>query len=185
MKKLYFRWKDEACNGVNPEWVEMTGKEFLEFKRKPENKHRKFIACTDEYGETSTIVMEVTREKYNEWRREEERKRRKREEEKKQGYKLVSMDDEMEGVEISDITLHDVLPDESANVEADVCKHCMGQHLQEVLKELSDDEVKLINSLYLGEKPLTESAYADYLGVSQQAINKKKLIVLGKLKKFF
>ena len=61
----------------------------------------------------------------------------------------------------------------------------MGQHLQEVLKELSDDEVKLINSLYLGEKPLTESAYADYLGVSQQAINKKKLIVLGKLKKIF
>ena len=59
------------------------------------------------------------------------------------------------------------------------------EDIEQVLKELSDDEVKLINSLYLGEKPLTESAYADYLGVSQQAINKKKLIVLGKLKKIF
>lgn len=60
MKKIFFRWKDENCNGINTEWVEMTGKEFLEFKRKPENKHRKFIANVDEYKELPTIVMEYS-----------------------------------------------------------------------------------------------------------------------------
>jgi DNA repair ATPase RecN len=119
MKKLYFRWKDEFCNGINPELIEMTGKEFLEFKRKPENKHRKFIECIDEYSETPTVVIEATQEKYDEWHREEKRKRRKKEE-KKRRYKLVSMDAEIQSIEIGDITLHDVIPDESVNVEEDV-----------------------------------------------------------------
>ena len=65
MKKLFFRWKDESCNGVKPEWVEMTGKEFIEFKRNPENKHRKFAEYIDEYQESATIVMEVTQDTYN------------------------------------------------------------------------------------------------------------------------
>ena len=53
------------------------------------------------------------------------------------------------------------------------------------LKELSKDESELIANLYLVENPLTEKAYAEYLRVSQQAINKKKLIVLEKLRKIF
>lgn len=185
MKKFYFRWKDEFCNGINPELVEMTGKEFLEFKRKPENKHRKFIECVDEYSEAPTIVVEATQEKYDEWHREEERKRRRKEEEKKRGYKLVSMDAEIQSVEISDITLHDVLPDEGVNVEEDVYNNCMVHHLKEILKELSNDEMELITKLYLSGNPLTVRAYAEQLGMSHVAVLKRKKAVFEKIKKFF
>lgn len=185
MKKLFFRWKDENCNGINTEWVEMTGKEFLEFKRKPENKHRKFIANVDEYKELPTIVMEATQERYDEWNREEQRKRRRKEEENKRGYKLVSMDEEILGIESGEITLHDVIPDENVDVEKNGIKNCMISRLKEAIKELSKDEAELITNLYLRENPLTEKAYADCLGVSQQAVNKKKLIVLEKIRKIF
>ena len=185
MKKLFFRWKDEFCNGTNPELIEMTGKEFLEFKRNPENKHRKFIEFVDEYNEAPTIVIEATQERYDEWHKEEERKRRRKQQEKKRAYKLVSMDEEIPSIESGEITLHDVLPDENVIVEDDAIKNCMISRLREAVKELSKDESELIANLYLVENPLTEKAYAEYLGVSQQEINKKKLIVLEKLRKIF
>lgn len=185
MKKLFFRWKDENCNGINTEWVEMTGKEFLEFKRKPENKHRKFIANVDEYKELPTIVMEATQEMYDEWHREEERKRRKKEDEKKRGYKLVSMDAEIQSSEIEDLTLHDVIPDESVNVEEDVSNNCMVHNLKEILKELSNEEMDLITKLYLSSNPLTVRAYAEQIGMSHVAVLKRKKAVFEKIKKFF
>jgi len=109
MKKLFFRWKDENCNGINPEWVEMTGKEFLDFKRNPKNKHRKFAEYIDEYQESATIVMEVTQDTYNRWHCEDVIRRRKRTERYVAGYKEISMDEEICGQNIEDFTLHDVI----------------------------------------------------------------------------
>lgn len=185
MKKLYFRWKDEACNGVNPEWVEMTGKEFLEFKRRPENKHRKFIEHIDEYQETSTIVIETTQEKYRQWHSEDVSRKRKRDENRKLGYIELSMDEEINSIHAEEMTLHDVIADDSVDIAKEVLKHCEINRLKEVLKMLSTEEMELINALYLSKTSLTVRAYAEQLGMSHVAVLKRKKAVFEKIKKLF
>ena len=47
MKKRFFAWKDANCDGKNPKWIEMSGKEFYAFKQLPGNYDRKFVALSD------------------------------------------------------------------------------------------------------------------------------------------
>jgi RNA polymerase sigma factor (sigma-70 family) len=48
---------------------------------------------------------------------------------------------------------------------------------------LDDDEQRLINALFF--KGMTEQEYANEIGLTQKAVNKRKFKVLGKLKKYF
>ena len=185
MKKLFFRWKDENCNGVNPEWVEMTGKEFLDFKRNPKNKHRKFAEYIDEYQESETIVMEVTKDTYNRWHCEDVIRKRKRTERMEAGYKEISMDEEICGQNVEDFTLHDVLADDSIDVEQDAIKRCELSRLKAALKHLETEEMELLTALFLTDNPLNEREYAERLGVSQPAINKQKKMIMEKIRKNF
>lgn len=33
MANRYFIWKNHECNGINPEWVEITGSQFFSFEK--------------------------------------------------------------------------------------------------------------------------------------------------------
>lgn len=185
MKKIYLRWKDENCNGINPEWIEMTGKQFLEFKRRPENKHRKFIECIDEYQDTATVVIEATQESYKKWHCEDVSRRRKIAEAIKTGYITMSMDEEIHGTDVDEMTLHDVVANETVDVEGEAIKYCEIRRLNEVLAKLSADELELIKEMYLSDTPLSERAYAERLGISSVAVHKRKTTVLKKIRKYF
>ena len=52
------------------------------------------------------------------------------------------------------------------------------------LKSLSKEEFELVQMLYLSSNPMTERQIADVIGISQQAVNKRKLSVIKKLKTF-
>ena len=184
MKKLFFKWKDENCHGINPEWVEMTGREFLEFKRKPENKHRKFAEYIDENQETTTIVLEVTQDSYNRWHCEDVIRKRKRTEKCESGYKEISMDEEICGQNIEDFTLHDVIADESVNIEQDIINLCEINQLREALKRLTPEEMELLEAMYLSEKPMTERDYAKKIGLCSSGLHKRKIMLLHKLKEY-
>lgn len=119
MKKFYYRWKDESCNGVNPEWVEMTGKEFIDFRRNPKNKHRRFVRYIDDYSEAPIIILETTKQKYDEWNREHLDEIYKSKVKKESKKKLVSLDLEIEGTDSDVMSLHDVIADERVDVERD------------------------------------------------------------------
>ena len=64
MKKRYFVWKNANCNGVNPEWIELSGKEFYEFQKKVENKTRYFATLAHPELDDVCYVMECTFEDY-------------------------------------------------------------------------------------------------------------------------
>ena len=67
--KKYFIWKDANCNGINPEWLEITGQEFRKLKK--ENPERRFIISYDEDDpESDRFLFEATRKDYNEWNRD-------------------------------------------------------------------------------------------------------------------
>lgn len=67
MSNKYFIWKEEKCKGINPEWLEISGKEFYRLVSKPENAHRKFIKepIDPENISMGFFVLEVTKDNYN------------------------------------------------------------------------------------------------------------------------
>lgn len=68
MARRFFIWADANCNGENVEWVEMTGKEYQDFKKNPANKKRRLIRLTDHYSyESDVLYFEVTECDYQEW----------------------------------------------------------------------------------------------------------------------
>lgn len=69
MASMYFVWKDPNCNGIDPEWIQITRKQFNEFTRRPENKGRKFTRTPidPENRFKGVYVVEATNEAYRKW----------------------------------------------------------------------------------------------------------------------
>ena len=74
------------------------------------------------------------------------------------------------------------IADPNVNVEDDVIHKIMLDKLRLALDKLSAEELFLIDMLYTQMK--SEREIASELGVSQNAVNKKKKKLLGQLKKF-
>lgn len=70
--------------------------------------------------------------------------------------------------------------DQSASAEDLAIKHLQTQQLHKALSVLSADEQYLIDQLYFQEK--TERELASQLGVSQNAINKRRQRILERLR---
>ena len=75
--------------------------------------------------------------------------------------------------------------DECESVENAVIRGIMIKKLREALTFLSDKECELIEALYLSNEGvgMTERAYANMTGMSQQTIHARKHVILARLKK--
>jgi RNA polymerase sigma factor (sigma-70 family) len=71
--------------------------------------------------------------------------------------------------------------DEAHAVADDALNAVMAENLHNALGALSDDERKLIDALYF--KEMSERQAAAVFGLSQKAINKRKMKILAKLRK--
>lgn len=47
MSNKYFIWKDEKCKGINPEWLEISGREFYSLLK--ESPKKRYFEKIDEY----------------------------------------------------------------------------------------------------------------------------------------
>lgn len=180
MAKKYYAWKNANCNGHNPEWIEMSGIEFLHFKRRPENKKRLFIELHSFDSEEDTVVIEATKERYNEWNKENMRYLRNEREKEKWNISVLSFDCEKDG----GCTLYDEVSSED-DVETDVIRKDDYSRLHKALNELTDEERQIMNALYFADKRITERCLANKLGISFQLLNYKKKKILEKLKNVF
>jgi DNA-directed RNA polymerase sigma subunit (sigma70/sigma32) len=180
MKTTYLVWKDPNCNGINPDWQELTGKEFYKLTR--ENKERHFIRLfsISEDGSDGDIVMETTAEVYDEWKKEKDRKDYLNKVNK--DYTLLSY----HAMETADGCFgEELLPDETADVVADCFSAMDKQTLKAALASLTDEEYRLIAYLYLSDEKGTEQGYSSLTGIPQQTVSYRKNQILKKLKKFF
>ena len=71
------------------------------------------------------------------------------------------------------------------SVEDAVIREIDLEILRRALKSLTDDELKIVRSLYLSDNPMSERQLSKELGVSQKTVNNWKRRVLDKLKKYF
>lgn len=183
MAKKYYRWKDENCNGVNPEWIEITGQEFYDYVDSSEIGGKYFIKeyFYPDNKELGFYAYETTKRQYNEWHKLYMQKLRYENNQKEIGYKMVSLDEEFD--ESEEMTLHEAVSDESVDVEESAILAYRINKIYEALEQLSEDEADLIYALYLNKPIMTERSYAKQKGISGVAIHKKKIIVLEKMRK--
>ena len=76
----------------------------------------------------------------------------------------------------------DFIVDEDEDVEKQVTDKLMAEHIRYIVSLLPSDERELIEAIYFNG--YTERSYADEKGVFRNAIHKKKVRILEKLKKF-
>lgn len=168
MARQYFRKKDPTA--PIPEWIEMSGQEFYRFTRSPEGRGRCFIDFDD-------YVIEASRDQYEEWRKEKDHSDYLREQEEKLLFLSLysgAIDEYGNG--------EDVIADERVNVEESTFLADQARTLGSMLQKLDSPSYWLIHELYLAEERKTERALAEELGVSQNAVHKRKKKILKKLK---
>ena len=181
MKTTYLIWRDPACNGVNPEWQEISGKEFITLVRSPEAKGRYFIKLPSTNGDGSddTIVVEATQASYLEWRSARNHadyiRSCGRDTSILSYHAMESEDGECFGEEL--------LRDEGCDVEDEYFANLVREEISAAVMQLTAKEQDLIHFLYLSDKQGTERGYSELTGIPQKTINDRKNRALAKLLK--
>ena len=83
------------------------------------------------------------------------------------------------------LELLDTIAGEDDDVETETIHRLDLETLRRALQTLTKEEYRIIYCLYLSKTPLSEKTIAKHLGMSQQAVSKRKRAISEKLKTFF
>ena len=128
------------------------------------------------YIKIAGYFYQVSKEIYDEYRREDRRRRYLKEREK---HTVILSYDVLEE---NGMYIQERIADETVNVEEEAIHNMMIEKLRKGLSALSDEELYIIDHLIYQER--TERELAKKLNISQVAVHKKKIRVLEKLKNF-
>ena len=166
MKTRYFRRKQ---NSDAVEWIEMSGAEYLDFVRDPENKDRFFLNMKN-------VVLECSKEEYLQSRTEKRRSDYLAE--SKKGWAIISLFAQAD----KESTGEEVIPDPDADVEENILHTLAVQRVREVVDALPEEDAALLRALYLQTPPLTLRAYSEKTGIPVMTLHYRKEKLLRLLK---
>lgn len=202
MSNKFFVWKKPICDGIDPEWIEITGKEFYMLIDNPENAQRRFIKeyFDPENKQLGFFVLESTKENFN--KHEATRKKRERSEDvlnanmkrhrlsekvRVDEYQLnsiptvVSFDAPV--TEDEELSYHDIVPDVGDNEEKIVEKLLIDDIYQQT-RGYSESERQLLDEQYFNNTAnKSEREIAKMLNIPTSTYNRKKEKIIKKLQK--
>lgn len=166
LKTRYFRRKQ---NSDAVEWIEMSGAEYLDFVRDPENKDRFFLNMKN-------VVLECSKEEYLQSRTEKRRSDYLAG--SKKGWTIISLFAQAD----KGSTGEEVIPDPDADVEENILHTLAVQRVREVVDALPEEDAALLRTLYLQTPPLTLRAYSEKTGIPVMTLHYRKEKLLRLLK---
>ena len=179
MGTKYLIWKDKNCQGVDPEWLFLSGKEFFDFIKSEQSIGRFFFKQPALDVDDDNIVIECTKEQYKAMKKEKRRAEYLLEQQRiYETVSVYSFEDE------DNVSLYDKQASNDKSVEELIETIIMSERLREIFNFLSSEENELIKLYYFSDNS-TERSIADKMGISQQLLNQKKKSIIFKLKKFF
>ncbi len=183
MSKKYFIWKDRNCNGVNPEWVELSGSEFYQFIKNPENKTRRFEVFNNRICDDADILaFEVTEERYREFCKVKRHERYL--DENSQGYFSVSMQENF--LEDEELTFDEIIADKDVDVEEVAIKKANQKALLQKIQALDGIELETINLILLSyQRGISERELCRQKGIPHTTFLSRKQKIFEKIKKSF
>ena len=132
--------------------------------------------CKKYYWIIDGKYYEVSKETYQKFKREYDHARM------LQRYENEVYVFSLDAMATEETTGYDVIADLGVNVEESAVHNLMIEKLRDTMKKLDDEELDLIKQIYVDEK--TQREIAAELGISQNAVNKRKIKLLNKLRKF-
>lgn len=154
----------------NGKYKEITYSELQKLEQSDKSYAEKFFLPL--YG----MLMEVTAETYKAYYKDKRRQKYIDE------RSLLNGDVSYDALDTDETLGAEVFADKKTDVEAAVINKMTVAELRKAFLLLSPDERKLITAIYI--QNLTEREYAKQKGVYHNAVHKRKLRILEKLKKF-
>lgn len=174
-----FVWKQKSKLCEKVEWIEMNYQQFKTFKNNPENHDRYFIKLNNDICFDDDIVLiETTEADFQKWCIEYEHHKYLKKLEK--AWYIVSLDTAALDFEGS---LHDIVSDDSVDIQQEIINRSVTQKLYSIQKDLGKEEKDLIYMAFC--KNMSTVAIASVLGVSQQAVSKRIIRLLDRMKNNF
>ena len=161
----------------------LEGKALYDFLKSEDGKSRSFHVDIDENGDKIGIEAEPRMITACSEQRERDRYRAKVK--AKLNITIVSANTTVSIPGEDDIELIETIVDEETDVEADAMHNLDLETLRNALHTLTREEYRIIYLLYLAKVPMSEQEIAERLGISQQAISKRKKAIFAKLRNFF
>ena len=180
-----FYIKDE--NGIylsvdgKTRYSKLEGDELYMFLMSEEGKKRSFHVDTDENGDK--IGIEGEPDKVRELDRINRRERYLNTVKLECNVTFVSGNMPVEDTDYAE--LFDTIEDESQDLDKMLTAQEELNTLRKAIQSLNPQEKKLLYYLFFKTEPLTEQQVADKLGISQQAVSKRKKALFVKIKNFF
>ena len=170
-------WRDNNLRKVEPynqnlnsDWIMMTGEEFYRFITSPEGKGRYFIRWDD-------LIIEAPEDQYRDWLCDMKHSAYLREHER--GWATISLYSDLSQ---KDRTGEELISDPAIDVESQALTGISRDALFTALAQLDFQSFYLIYSSYLALCKKTEGELALEIGISQQAVHKRKKKILQELK---
>ena len=181
MKKIYLVKKDPALEGQD-NWIMMDGYEFAMFIKTSEGQARKenfsVIPASDQ--ELDTVIIECSKEKASEMKKENQRHEYLEKSRKESGMAFLSTNSP---IDEDRNTLEDLIADHRIDLEADLVEQCEIAALYAAIEQLTEKEHELLQAFYLANHPMTEKEYAETHEITQPNVSYWKKQVLKKLRK--
>ncbi len=184
MSKKYYAWKNRECQGINPEWIELTGKEFVELckanKDLPDEEKRWFYKLPGLEEGDDYLIMECTYENF--MKSEQERLQRHRKTELWECFECLSLDYTYSNESGEILTLADVVGDSNVSVETDYLNVVLYDAIEQL--ETTDKEFIFywIKSKKMG---MPDENIAQSLGITRNILRYAIETICNKLKRFF
>lgn len=159
----------------------LCGKKLYDFLQSPQGKRRKFTIEEDDNGDE--IGVEIPEYLIPEYKREENRKEYLSHWQEESGITLVSYDAiDINGEEVSG---DEIICDETAvSAEELLIEKEDRQRLTDAIRSLTKEELYILKGLFFENPRKTETSLGKELGMTHQAIHKKKEKIFEKIKNF-
>ena len=187
MSKKFYAWKNRDCQGINPEWIELTGTQFVEIckanKALPDEEKRWFYKLPGLEEGDDYLVLECTHQEYLKSQVEKEQRAYKID--IWDMYQVLSFDFVYTDDSDEEYTLHDIVEDSRVNVEDTAFDNYFTNSLYEAISFLNQEDKEFI--LYWIEKKkagLSDDKIADSLNITVDKLRWKNKQVCKELKKF-
>ena len=188
MSKKYYAWKNRDCQGITPEWIELTGKEFVELckanKDLPDEEKRWFYKLPPLEEGDDYLILECTKKDYlkSQVRANVNYKKKKREEPHKSKYTFCSLDYKYTDNSGEEYTLADIVGDPRVNIEDDY----MNLALYAAIDLLNDDYRNFILYWIENKKDgLSDDRIAASLNISRDKLRWMYKQICDELRKNF
>ena len=163
----------------------LEAREYLRSERKA-GRNRKFLLTETEERDVDElfdeIYIEIPTGSVSRFRKAERRKQYVRDCKEASGFETLSYNAPIRDNE--ELTIEDVVADSLKSVEDDALHEIELEIMRRALKTLTDEELRIIYTLYLSKKPISETRLSKELNIPRTTLQARKYQIFEKIKKY-